>query len=64
ADIFSTYSTPPSRSIAHNGLNKAPVGAVIDETRLDRWARDTNGEPFTQETNDEPREYMNMTDKG
>ncbi|KIJ44047.1 hypothetical protein M422DRAFT_79994, partial [Sphaerobolus stellatus SS14] len=31
---------------------------------LDRWAKDTNGEPFSEETKEELREYIDMTEEG
>ncbi|KAF8509271.1 hypothetical protein JB92DRAFT_2730499, partial [Gautieria morchelliformis] len=38
--------------------------ARLTEAGLDRWAQDTNGAPFTQETKDELHEYFDVTNKG
>lgn len=39
-------------------------GAVLDPEGLDAWAKDTNGAPFSQETKEEMREMLDVTDEG
>ncbi|EJD52920.1 hypothetical protein AURDEDRAFT_96792 [Auricularia subglabra TFB-10046 SS5] len=59
AHIFSQYCTPSAA-----GASRPPEGAVLDAAGLDRWARDTNGAAFSQETKDEMREYLDTNDRG
>ena len=61
-DIFSKYCSPappPSTGMAH-----APDDAFLNEAAVDRWAQDTNGAPFAQETKDELRECFDVTNEG
>lgn len=36
----------------------------LTDEALDRWAKDTNGAPFTEETKEEMKEYLDTTDEG
>lgn len=55
-DIFSKYCTPAP--------GHALDAAFLTEEGLDRWAQDTNGAPFTQETKEELRQFMDVTEEG
>lgn len=58
--IFSKYCTPPPKATG----GKLAEDAVMDGAALDRWAYDTNGSPFDEETKDEMREYLDVNEKG
>jgi hypothetical protein len=45
-------------------LAKPPEGAYLSPVQLDDWARDTNGEAFSQATKDEILESLDVTDDG
>lgn len=64
--IFAKYCTPPLSSPTDNqtALLSPLEGAYLSSEGLDAWARDTNGEPFSQDTKDEILEFMDVTDKG
>ena len=63
SDIFAKYCTPPPQE-TRSALKRAPEGAFMDENALDRWAADTNGQPFSEETKEELREFIDMTEEG
>ncbi|KAL0570818.1 hypothetical protein V5O48_011133 [Marasmius crinis-equi] len=57
--IFAKYCTPsPSNPL------ELPEDAYISPGGLDRWAIDTNGEPFSKETKDELLEFMDVNEQG
>lgn len=65
--MFAKYCTPqPTPPI--NGKNGVfltpPEGSYLTQQGLDAWAQDTNGAPFSEETKDELREFMDVTDEG
>ncbi|EIN07480.1 hypothetical protein PUNSTDRAFT_136160 [Punctularia strigosozonata HHB-11173 SS5] len=66
--IFAKYCTPPcpfaNDSHRDSILLTPPDGAVLNREGLDAWARDTNGQPFSQETIDELTEFLDVTDDG
>lgn len=65
--IFAKYCTPrpiASATGAGPALLSPPEGAFLSPEGLDSWARDTNGEPFTEETKEELLEFMDVTDDG
>lgn len=41
-----------------------PDDAILDVTGLDAWARDTNGAPFSEETKEELREFLDVNEEG
>lgn len=41
-----------------------PEGSYLTQEGLDAWATDTNGAPFSEETKDELREFMDVTEEG
>ncbi|KAF8580885.1 hypothetical protein K439DRAFT_1636641 [Ramaria rubella] len=61
--IFSKYCSP-AVAPSSTGLSQAPPGAIMTEAALDRWAQDTNGEPFTQDAKDELCEFLDVTEEG
>ncbi|KZT26291.1 hypothetical protein NEOLEDRAFT_1155799 [Neolentinus lepideus HHB14362 ss-1] len=66
--IFAKYCTPPPADVASAGkcliLMTPPEGAYLSETGLDAWAKDTNGAPFSEETKEELRQFLDVTDDG
>lgn len=60
-EIFAKYCTPRPESLS---LVDLPPNACLDAAGLDKWASDTNGEPFSQESKDEILEFMDLTDEG
>jgi len=57
--IFAKYCTPsPSNPL------ELPESAYLSLEGLDRWATDTNGEAFSQETKDELLEFMDVNEEG
>ncbi|KZV90406.1 hypothetical protein EXIGLDRAFT_770824 [Exidia glandulosa HHB12029] len=60
AHIFSKYCTPPPGATG----GRLAEDAVMDGAALDKWACDTNGAPFGQETKDEMREYLDVNERG
>jgi len=65
--IFAKYCTPPPpTSINDKGgiFLTPPDGSYLTPQGLDAWARDTNGAPFSKETREELREFMDVTDEG
>lgn len=41
-----------------------PPNAYLSADDLDRWARDTNGTPFTDEAKEELKEFLDVNDDG
>ncbi|EPQ58210.1 hypothetical protein GLOTRDRAFT_35936 [Gloeophyllum trabeum ATCC 11539] len=66
--IFAKYCTPPAAGLEHAGkglvLMTPPEGAYLSEEGLDAWAKDTNGVPFSEETKEELRQFLDVTDNG
>ncbi|KAG9028767.1 hypothetical protein FRB95_006094 [Tulasnella sp. JGI-2019a] len=63
--IFSKYLEPPFTSQhAENGLLVPEQGAYLTSTGLDRYAIDTNGQPFTAETKAELQEFLDIDEDG
>jgi len=65
--IFAKYCTPPvQRPSGENTplLLIPPPNAYLSEDDLQRWAVDTNGEPFSEETREEVVESFDVTDDG
>lgn len=68
--IFAKYCTPPppiespSNTNGQVTLLKPPPGAYLTPAGLDKWAIDTNGHPFSDETKAELQEFMDVTDEG
>ncbi|KAF5330806.1 hypothetical protein D9619_005790 [Psilocybe cf. subviscida] len=63
--IFAKYCTPavPKASDATT-LLVPPQNAYLTEEGLQKWAVDTNGEPFSDETKEEMAEFFDNTDDG
>jgi len=47
-----------------NGLLVPDKNAYLSEEGLQKWAKDTNGEPFSEETKEEVVESFDVTDDG
>ncbi|KAH7107541.1 hypothetical protein BKA62DRAFT_683700 [Auriculariales sp. MPI-PUGE-AT-0066] len=58
AHIFAKYCSPKPF-----GGRPSP-DSVMDGAALDVWARDTNGVPFSQESIDEMKEYLDVDEQG
>ncbi|EUC66159.1 EF-hand 1, calcium-binding site protein, putative [Rhizoctonia solani AG-3 Rhs1AP] len=65
AQIFSKYCTPrPPMSTSLPRLVSLVERAYMEEAGLDAWARDTNGAPFPDETKEEMKDTLDVTDQG
>ncbi|KAG8954717.1 hypothetical protein FRC04_011150 [Tulasnella sp. 424] len=65
AHIFAKYIEPPFvAERVEGGLMKPPKNAYLTDGGLDRYATETNGQPFTAETKDELKEMLDCDDKG
>jgi hypothetical protein len=65
AQIFSKYCTPrPSPQTSSTRLSALVETAYLDEAGLDAWAKDTNGTEFPQETKEEMKDTLDVTEKG
>ncbi|KAG8861189.1 hypothetical protein FRB96_003139 [Tulasnella sp. 330] len=63
--IFSKYIEPPFTSHqAESGLLVPEPNAYLTSTGLDRYAIDTNGQPFTEEAKAELREFLDVDEDG
>jgi hypothetical protein len=65
--IFAKYCTPcPARPPKQDStiLLTPPDDAILDAAGLDAWAQDTNGAPFSEETKEELREFLDVTEEG
>ncbi|KAF7322907.1 hypothetical protein HMN09_00070200 [Mycena chlorophos] len=63
--IFAKYCVPPpSAPTSPSGLLVPPDGAYLSQEGLDKWATDTNGHPFTEETKEELVEFLDITESG
>jgi len=65
--IFAKYCTPPTPMpmVGKRGvLLTPPEGSYLTQEGLDAWATDTNGAPFSEETKEELREFLDVTEKG
>jgi len=63
--MFAKYCTPlvEMQESPINFLEPSP-GAYLSPEGLDRWATDTNGEIFSEETKEEILESFDSTDNG
>lgn len=64
--MFAKYCTPPvemHKESPADILTPSP-GAYLSPEGLDRWATDTNGEIFSEETKEEILEFFDSTDNG
>ena len=50
------------QSATQNGLLAPPPDAYFSEEDLQKWALETNGEPFSDETKEEVIEFFDVTD--
>ncbi|CAL1704368.1 unnamed protein product [Somion occarium] len=62
--IFGKYCTPRPSTEAAGGLLLPSDDAYLSPEGLDRWAVDTNGMPFDDETKQELADFMDVTDDG
>jgi hypothetical protein len=61
--IFAKYCDPPVEPNANVLLSPSP-NAYLTEKALEKWAMDTNGEPFSQEMKEEVMEFFDLNDDG
>ncbi|KAJ3499568.1 hypothetical protein NLJ89_g10087 [Agrocybe chaxingu] len=62
--IFAKYCTPSVPRTSETTLLVPPADAYLSAEGLDKWAVDTNGEPFSEETKEEVVESFDVTDDG
>jgi len=63
--IFSKYLEPPFKPLrGPNGLMAPPSNAFLSPAGLDRYASDTNGAPFSEETKQELKEMLEVNEDG
>lgn len=66
--IFAKYCTPRPNPLSpaekRIGLLTPPENAYLSPEGLDAWAKDTNGQPFDDETKEELLEFLDVTDEG
>lgn len=63
--IFAKYCTPAVLKASDAAiLLIPPPDAYLTEEDLQKWAVDTNGEPFSDETKEEMTEFFDITDDG
>ncbi|PPQ86874.1 hypothetical protein CVT25_012593 [Psilocybe cyanescens] len=62
--IFAKYCTPGPERTSGTALLTPPTDAYFSEEGLQRWARETNGEPFSEETKEEVVESFDVNDDG
>lgn len=65
--IFAKYATGVQRSPSQEPSfpsYESLKDAYLSDDGLDAWAKDTNGQAFTQETKDEILEFLDLTDDG
>ncbi|KAK7693347.1 hypothetical protein QCA50_002915 [Cerrena zonata] len=62
--IFGKYCTPRPSAETAGGLLVPLENAYLPQEGLDRWAIDTNGMPFDDETKQELADFMDVTDDG
>jgi len=61
--IFAKYCDPPVEHTA-NVLLSPPPNAYLTEKALEKWAMDTNGEPFSPEMKEEVMDFFDLNDDG
>jgi hypothetical protein len=56
----------PSSPTSHTALRRPPNGlaSYLTPAGLDKWAVDTNGHSFPEETKEELREFLDVTEEG
>lgn len=74
AHIFAKYCTPRPATSHPSGprhqiqpettLLEPPPDACLSQVGLDRWAKDTNGTAFSEETKDEMKGFLDVTEAG
>jgi hypothetical protein len=47
-----------------NVLLSPPPNAYLTDEAIEKWALETNGEPFSQETKEEVKEFFDLNDDG
>lgn len=68
--IFSKYCTPAPSGIIEHLEGQSPVllspppDAYLSHAGLDKWAKDTNGTPFSEEAKQELKEFLDVNDDG
>jgi len=63
--IFAKYIEPPFVAQPRgDGLMHPPENSYLTSGGLDKYATETNGQPFSQETKQELREMLDVDDKG
>ncbi|KAF8902054.1 hypothetical protein CPB84DRAFT_1961730 [Gymnopilus junonius] len=65
--IFAKYCSPPLQLSSDDSdytLLSPPPDAYLTEEGLQKWALDTNGTPFSEETKEEVIESFDVTDNG
>ncbi|KAF8969995.1 hypothetical protein BDZ97DRAFT_1793854 [Flammula alnicola] len=63
--IFAKYCTPSvERTSDESILLTPPSNAYLSDDGLQKWALETNGEPFSDETREEVVESFDVTDDG
>ena len=64
--IFAKYCTPSPSTVLlpTKTLLEPPSGAYLNNEALDKWATDTNGSPFSEETKQELKDMLDVNDDG
>lgn len=63
--IFAKYCDPPVEHNANANVLVSPSpDAYLTGKALEKWAMDTNGEPFSQEMKEEVMEFFDLNDDG
>ena len=63
--IFAKYCDPPVEHDSDtNVLLSPPPNAYLTEKALEKWALDTNGEPFSQEMKEQVMDFFDLNDDG
>jgi len=65
AHIFAKFIEPPFVATqTDDGLLCPPLGSYLTDRGLDRYATETNGQPFSTETKQELKEMLDVDDQG
>lgn len=66
--IFAKYCSPPATVSDAERMGKSlmvpPPGSYMSDAMLDQWAKDTNGNPFSDDAKEELKEFLDVTDAG